>query len=123
MPAAGVTSVNQPGGITRMSERIGQMQVYTSTDTRVIIYEAAHAQDYAAGINDSHFTSTSTWQQVRLGTCNAVGGALLAVACPPYFLLTAPARLWAALHTRRCPGVAMQMLPPEWHGGDRPETE
>ena len=80
IPAAGVTSVNHPGGITGMAERTGQMQVYTSVDTRVVIYEAAHAQDYAAGIMDSHFTSTSSWQQVRFRTCNAVGGALLADA-------------------------------------------
>ena len=43
----------------------GQMQVFTKTSTRVVIHEAGHAQDVAAGIKNSGFTSTNTWKQAR----------------------------------------------------------
>ena len=40
------------------------MQVSAPAVLRDITYEAAHAQDYASGIMNSYFTSSSAWLQV-----------------------------------------------------------
>ena len=56
-------------GFAQTFAQSGQMQVFRKTATRSVIHEAAHAQDYAAGIKNSAFTSSDAWKQVNTDQC------------------------------------------------------
>ncbi len=56
----GVTSV-KGDGIAQTYSQVGQMQVFTKVNARVLTHESAHAQDYAAGVKDMTFTQGQTW--------------------------------------------------------------
>ena len=80
------------------------MQVFASADLRDIMYEAAHAQDYATGIMNSYFTSSSAWLQV-ISHAGMPGWICLHCCRPaPHFYLMLPHDLfwWAMLSPIRC---------------------
>ena len=50
----------------------GQIQVFGKTRTRTLVHEAGHAQDRAAGVRATGFTSTDAWKMaVQSSSCKA----------------------------------------------------